>query len=77
MSQSKEDTPHAWLGSINGSNHRWVVRHHFSYVCGSLGDVLMGQGFEVIQVVMQVLGDLDLVLVSMRQPQLEGAKQAS
>ena len=37
----------------------------------------MGQGFEVIQVVTQVPGDLDSVLVGMRQPQLEGAKQAS
>ena len=73
---SKEDTIHAWLSSVNRSNHRWVVWHHFSNACGSLG-VVPGQGFKVVQVVMQVLGDLDLVLVSMRQPQLEGAEQAS
>ena len=76
VSRSKEDTTHTWLSGINRPDHRWVVGHHFGNACGSLGDV-MGQGVKVIQVVMQVLGDLDSVLVSMRQPQLEGAKQAS
>ena len=76
MSQSKEDTFHTWLSGVNRSDHRWVVRHHFGNACGLLGDV-MSQGFTVIQVVMQVLGDLDSVLVGMRQPQLEGAEQAS
>ena len=76
VSQSKEDTTHTGLSGINRSNHRGVVRHHFSNASGSLGDV-MGQGFEVIQVVTKVPGDLDSVLVGMRQPQLEGAEQAS
>ena len=37
----------------------------------------MGQGFKVIQVVLEVRCDLDLVLIGMGQAQLQGAEQAS
>ena len=36
----------------------------------------MGQGFKVIQVVSEELGELNTVLVSMGQAQLQGPKQA-
>ena len=51
VSRSEEDTAYAWLSGVHGSDHQWVVWHHFSKACRLLGDV-MGQGFEVIQVVM-------------------------
>ena len=75
VSQSKQDPAHAWLCCIDGSDHRWVVWNHFCQMGWSVGDV-RGQGFEVIQVVLEVLGDLDPVLISMEQPELQGAKQA-
>ena len=75
MSQSKEDTPHAWLGSVNQANHRWIVWYHLHKSGWADGDV-PGEGLKVGEVIVKETGDLDLVLVQMGKSQLQGTKEA-
>ena len=70
----EEDTAHTRCGCIDEANHQWVFWDHFSQAGRLLGDVA-GQGFKVIEVVSEVSGDLDTVLVSMGQAQLQGTEQ--
>jgi hypothetical protein len=75
VSRSEEDAAHAWLCRVHGSDYRRVVGHHFSQAGRPLRDVT-GQCFEVVQMVSEVPGDLDPVLVGMGQPELQGAEQS-
>ena len=62
MSRSKEDAPpHAQLDSIYWTNHWQVVWHHLHQVHWLKGDITH-QGFKVSQVILEEVGDLDLVL---------------
>ena len=75
MSQSKEDTPHAQLGSINQANHRQIVWYHLHELGQAEGDV-PGEGLKVGEVIMKEVGDLDPVLVQMGKSQLQGTEEA-
>ena len=73
--RSEENAPHAWLGSVDRADHRWIVRHHLRKPGQSDGYV-PGQGLEVSEVIPQETVDLDMVLVRVGQSQLQGTKEA-
>ena len=74
FSRCKEYSPHALLGSIHRANHRQIVRHNLRELGRMVGDSA-GKSFEVCQVGSKVGGDLHVMLVSMRESQLEGPKE--
>ena len=49
VSGHEEYTAHTQLSCIDGANHQQVVQDHSGQVGRSLGDVLLGQGFKVIE----------------------------
>ena len=72
---SKEDATQARLGRVDRTDHRRVVRHELSKVCGASCDAL-GEQFKVSQVVLEVVGDVDTVLVGMGEVKLKCTKEA-
>ena len=74
FSRCKEHSPNALLGSVHRANHRWIVRHNLHEPGRTVGDAV-GESFEVHQVGPKVGSDLHVMLVSMRESQLEGPKE--
>ena len=66
---------HAWFGGVDGADDTRVVGDDFAEACWARGEVV-GQEFEVVEVVPNVLGKSDAALVCVLEAELQGREKA-
>jgi hypothetical protein len=71
----EQDTTHASFGGVDRTQNARMVRNYLGKVGGSFQQAV-GQLFEVIQVVTDVLGDSNPVLGGITEAEVEGAEEA-
>ena len=76
LARGEDDPSHAGLCGVNRADGRRVVRDDFGQACGAPRDIA-SEGFEVVQMVSDVLSDADPVSVRVGDAELQRAEETS